>query len=181
MDCEANVAFMYARQTENSVGGSEDFPPKLLLGLINQAKNNLKQNETMQKVFEEHGVPIEYLDYFPMMFADLDVSAKTVKGVIYLNHKLLCDGDFFKDQMYLVHEAIHVLQQGFGDRPTKGSDEGEYLDNEYEIESFQNQLEWMANELGEDEAEKYVDHLLDHHEIKDEEAEEKKDELMTLV
>ncbi len=39
----------------------------------------------------------------------------------------------------------------------------------------------MANELGEDEAEKYVDHLLDHHEIKDEEAEEKKDELMTLV
>jgi hypothetical protein len=157
------------------------FPPKLLLKLINRAKQYLKDDEVMQKVFAEYDLPIEYLNFVPMTFADLDVSAKTVKGVIYLNYKLLCDGDFFRDYAYLLHETVHFLQQISGDGPTKGSDDGEYLDNEYEIESFQNQVEWIANELGEHEAEKYVDHLLDHHEIEDEEAEEKKDELMTLV
>jgi hypothetical protein len=160
----------------------KQFPPILLLRLIDGAKKYLKKDEVMQRVFEEHGVPIEYLDFVPMCFADLDVSAKTVKGVVYLNFKLLCDGDFFKDFGYIIHETTHCLQQCFGKKPTKGSDEGEYLDNKYEIEGFQNQVEYMANQFGEDEAENYVDNLLEHHEIDDKnKAEEKKEELMSLV
>jgi hypothetical protein len=116
------------------------------------------------------------------MFSDLDVSAKTVKGVVYLNYKLLCDGDFYKDYGYLTHEYTHALQQCTGKGPTKGSDDGEYLDNKYEVEGFQNQVEYMANEFGEDEAEDYVDNLLEHHEITNKkEKAKKKDQLMSLI
>jgi hypothetical protein len=136
----------------------------------------------MRRICEEYGVSTDYIDYIPMTFSDLDVSAKTVKGVIYLNYKLLCDGDFFNDYSYLVHEGTHHFQQCFGDKPTKGSDDGDYLDNKYEVEGFQNQVEYMANEFGKDDAEEYVDNLLDHHEItKKKEKENKKEELMALV
>jgi hypothetical protein len=158
------------------------FPPSILLKLINWAKDYLKKDEVMQRICEDYGVPVDYIDYIPMMFSDLDVSAKTVKGVIYLNYKLLCDGDFFKDYGYLVHEGTHHFQQCFGDKPTQGSDDGDYLDNKYEIEGFQNQVEYLANEFGEDEAEEYIDNLLKHHEItKKKEKEKKKEELMSLV
>jgi hypothetical protein len=157
-------------------------PPRLLLRLIEAGRKYLKSNDTMQRMFKEHDIPIEYLDYMPVCFADLDVSAKTVKGCIYLNYKLLCDGDFFKDFAYLVHEGTHWAQQTMGDKPTKGSDDGDYLDNEYEVESFQNQAEFLADEFGEDEAEEYIEHLLEHHEIEDKkEKKDKKNELMALV
>lgn len=136
----------------------------------------------MQKICKEYGVSVDYIDYIPTMFSDLDVSAKTVKGVVYLNYKLLCDGDFFRDYSYLAHEYTHHMQQCFSDGPTQGSDDGEYLDNKYEIEGFQNQVEYMANEFGEDKAEEYVDNLLDHHDITDKkEQKKKKEELMALV
>lgn len=131
---------------------------------------------------KENGVDIDFIDLIPMKFGDLDVSARTEKGVITLNYKLLCDDDFYKDLGYLVHESEHYFQQCFGDGPTKGSDDGNYLDNPYEEEAFQKQVEFMANEFGENEAENYVDHLLEHHDITDkEEKEEKKEELMARV
>jgi hypothetical protein len=171
-------------ETEDKLSLEEvkNIPPRFLLRLIDHAKEFLKSNDTMLRMFEEYDVPIEMLDLMPIAFADLDVSAKTVKGVVYLNYKLLCDGDFGKDYGYLIHELIHVLQQTTGSGPTKGSDDGEYLDNEYEVESFQNQVEFMANEFGEDEAEEYVDNLLEHHEIDDKkEHKHKKEELMSLI
>jgi hypothetical protein len=158
------------------------FPPSILLKFIDWAKDYLKKDEVMQRICDEYGVPVDYIDYIPTMFSDLDVSAKTVKGVVYLNYKLLCDGDFFRDYSYLIHEYGHNLQQTTGSKPTKGSDDGEYLDNKYEIESFQNQVEYMANQFGEDKAEDYVDNLLEHHEITHpKEKHKKKEELMALV
>jgi len=158
------------------------FPPSLLLRLIENAKRYLKKDDTWQRICDDYGVGIDYIDYIPMAFADLDVSAKTVKGVVYFNYKLLCDGDFFEDFAYMIHESTHFFQQCLGDKPTKGSDEGEYLDNKYEIEGFQNQVEYMANQLGKERAEEYVDDLLDHHNINDKhEKKDKKEELMSLI
>jgi hypothetical protein len=157
-------------------------PLEFLLQMINVAKKYLKTNEATMRMFKEKGVDIELIDLIPINFGDLDVSARTNKGIITLNYKLLCDGDFYKDFSYLIHESEHWLQQCFGDRPTKGSDTGSYLDNPYEQEAFQHQVEFMADEYGENEAEKYVDHLLDHHEIDNKkEKQDKKDELMKLV
>jgi len=156
--------------------------PKTLLGLINKAKEYLKKDPTMQRICEENGVEVDFIDQIPTYFADLDVSARTDHGVVYLNYKLLCDGDFYKDLSYLPHEYTHYFQQCFGDKPTKGSDDGNYLDNEFEQGAFQNQVEFIANEFSEEEAERYVDHLLKHHKITDhKEKKEKKDDLMSLV
>lgn len=46
-------------------------------------------------MFKEYDVDIEEIDYIPMKFGILDVSAKTDHGVIIYSWKLLTDGDFF--------------------------------------------------------------------------------------
>lgn len=157
-------------------------PPSLLLMIINKAKRYLKKNEVMQKVCKEHNVDVNFIDYIPVMFGDLDVSAKTDHGIVILNFKLLCDGDFLKDYSYLIHEFTHTMQQCLGDKPTQGADDGEYLKNPNEQEGFQNQIEYIANEFGDQEAEDYVDNLLDHHEVEDKkDKKELKEELMAKV
>jgi hypothetical protein len=152
--------------------------PGKLLKLINLGKKHIKKHPVIKRMFEEYGEPISLIDTIPMAFADLDVSAKTLRGNIYLNYRLLTDGDFFKDLGYFVHEISHVLQQTTGNRPTGSSgDKGKnYLDNEEEIEAFQNQIEYLADQFGEVEAEKYVDNLLEHHRVKDGDYKEKKEE-----
>ena len=157
-------------------------PAELLQSLINKAKRKLKNDETMQNIFKEYGVDVNIIDFIPTAFSDLEVSAKTDHGIVYLNYKLLCDGDFNKDYSYLIHEYTHWAQQCLRDKPTQSADDGEYLDNPHEKEGFQNQIEYIANEFGEDEAEKYVDDLLNHHEVNDKkEKTERKDELMSKV
>lgn len=156
-------------------------PLPFLMLLINKAKAYLKKNEVMQRIFKDYDLDISELDYIPTMFGDIDVSAKTDHGIVILNYKLLEDGDFFKDYSYLIHEYTHWAQQTTGTKPTKGADDGEYLDNPYEQEGFQNQVEYIAEHHGEDEAESYVEHLLEHHEISEGEKEDKKEKLMARV
>jgi len=133
--------------------------------MINKLRNFLKKDEVVQKMFKEYNVDIEEIDYIPMKFGDLDVSAKTEKGIIIFNYKLLCDGDFFKDFSYGAHEICHFLQQTTGNKPTQSSNEGNYLDNPYEREAFSKQVEYIDHQFGEEEAEDYVENLLDHHEV----------------
>ena len=150
--------------------------------MIKKLREFLKQDEVTQKMFKEYGVDIEEIDYIPMMFGNIDVSAKTDHGVIIYNFKLLTDGDFFKDFSYGVHEMTHWLQQTTGDKPTQSADDGSYLDNPYEQEGFQNQVEYIANQFGENEAENYVDDLLEHHDVESKkEFNDKKETLMAKV
>lgn len=152
-------------------------PYKSLNKMIKKLREHLKTNEVVKKMFEEYDVDIAELDYIPMMFGNLDVSAKTDHGVIIYNYKLLADGDFFKDFSYGVHEMTHWLQQTTGTKPTKSSDEGSYLQNPFEQEGFANQVEYIADQQGEDEAEEYVDDLLEHHDVKNK---KEKDELEAI-
>ncbi|MEI8274189.1 MAG: hypothetical protein WCG08_16370, partial [Paludibacter sp.] len=145
----------------------KQIPPQSLLRLINKAKKTIKNDKVWIELCQKYGEDPEIIDLIPTMFGDLDVSARTDHGIIILNYKLLCDGDFEKDYSYLIHEYSHFFQQCYGDKPTKGSDDGEYLKNPVEQEGFQNQVEYIANHEGEDEAEKYVENLLDHHEVND--------------
>lgn len=156
--------------------------PRILLKLIEKAKQQIKKDKVMIDIFKEYDIDINEIDYYPIFFKDLDVSAKTDHGIIYLNYKLLENGFDLKDCSYLIHEITHVLQQTCNSKPTKGSDDGSYLDNPHEEEAFQNQVEYISKQLGEDEAEDYVDNLLDHHEIDNKpEREDKKDELLSKV
>src|ERR1700693_2587095 len=115
-----------------SVDQVKHLSPQLLLRLIDKAKAYLKKNESMQRICKENGVEVDFIDLIPICFGDLDVSARTEKVIITLNYKLLCDGDFYKDLGYLIHEITHYYDQCFGDKPTQGSDDGDYLSNPHE-------------------------------------------------
>lgn len=157
-------------------------PPATLLRLINKAKKELKKDKTMLSICKDHDADIEDIDYIPTYFKTLDVSAKTDKGVVWLNYKLLCDGDFEKDYSYLIHEYTHWFQQCYGKEATQSSDDGDYLSNPYEEEGFANQVEYIADHEGEDVAENYVEGLLDHHDVEDKkERQEKKEVFMAKV
>jgi len=153
-------------------------PPKTLLKLINKMKEFLKTHPIVIDMFKEYDIPIEELDLIPMKFGDLDVSARTDHGIITFSYKLLCDGNFFKDYMYAVHEITHFLQQTTGDKPTQGAEDGDYLHNKFEQEGFKRQVEYIDDMHGEHEAENYVDHLLDHHDRKGKDRNNLKEKLL---
>ena len=146
-----------------SMAQVKKLPYKSLNRMIKKMREYLKTDETVLNMFKEYEVDIEEIDLIPMKFGKLDVSAKTDHGVIIFNYTLLTDGDFFKDFSYGVHEMTHWLQQTAGKKATTSSDDGDYLHNKFEQEGFQNQVEYIANQFGEGEAENYVDDLLDHH------------------
>ncbi len=152
-------------------------PYATLMRMINKAREFLKKDGIMQEAFKEYDVDIEELDYVPIYFKDLDVSAKTDHGIIYLNYSLLTDGDFFEDYSYLIHETTHWLQQTASKKPTQSSEDGEYLDNKFEQESFKNQVQYIAEQFSQTKAENYVDDLLEFHDI---DSEKKRDELEAI-
>lgn len=155
----------------------KELSPSFLLRMINKAKKDLKKDSVMQKMFKEYNTDIDEIDYIPTYFKKLEVSAKTDHAIVWLNYSLLLDGSFDKrDWSYLIHEYSHWLQQTTGTKPTQSADDGEYLDNMYEREGFANQVEYIAKHEGKNEAKNYVENLLEHHEITDE---DKKDELET--
>jgi len=160
----------------------KNLPYASLNRMIGKMRQFLKNDGVVQEMFKEYGVDIDEIDLIPMRFGNLDVSAKTDHGVIIFNYKLLTDGDFFKDFSYGVHEMTHWLQQTTGTKPTQSADDGDYLDNPFEQEGFQNQIEYIAKQFGKEEAENYVDDLLEHHEVDDKkEFKKKKKTLMSKI
>lgn len=145
-----------------------------MLNSINKVKEELKSNKVMQELCEEYGETTDVLDVIPIAFKDLEVSARTEHGCIYLNSKLI-DEDY---KSYIIHEVTHFFQQCYNNGPTKGSTDDTYLDNKEEQEGFQNQTEFLAQEYGDNTAEKYIEKVLDHHDISGKERELKKKKLL---
>lgn len=150
------------------------------LEIINAAKERIKQHNALKEAFDEHGIDINEVDDIPVCFSDVDVSARTDHGIIYLNWGLLEDG-FPKNDHYLAHEMTHYAQQTTGDGPTKGSTDDTYLDNEFEQEGFQVQTEYISETKGDDVAENYIDDVLEYHDVPKSELSEKKDKLLQLA
>jgi hypothetical protein len=132
-------------------------------------------------MFQEYEVDLDEIDLIPICFSELEVSARTEHGIIYLNYSLLSDGDFENDDHYLAHEIDHFLQQTTGSQPTQGSTDDSYLDNEFEQEGFQTQTKYLSETKGDEAAEQYVDKVLDHHEVEGKERKEKRKELLQLA
>lgn len=160
-----------------SIEQVKKIPPKVLLKLIQRAKDFLKTNKIFLDMCKKYDSDPSFIDNVPVKFGDLDVSARTERGVITLAFKLLCDGDFFKDYSYLCHESEHYLQQTCGDKPTIGADDMDYLKNPYEQEAFATQIEYIKYMFGKEEADKYLDHLLDHHDKDGKDRKKIKDKL----
>lgn len=162
-----------------SLAEIKKMPPKKMLRLIQQAKDYLKKDKVMQEMCKDYNFDINEIDLIPMKFGEIDVSATTNKGIITLNWKLLTDGDFFKDMSYIVHEIEHYINQI--NRPTQSADDGDYLSNKDEQSAFKRQVQWLDNQFGKEEAEDYVEQVLDHHDEKGNDRKEKKEILMEKV
>jgi predicted metal-dependent hydrolase len=122
---------------------------------------------------------LDDIDDVHVEFCDLDVSAKTKDKKIYLNKSMLADDSPVKDPThYLVHELIHYLQQSTGKNMNKHRKDEEYLDKETEEEAFKAQVDFKKREESEEEAEEYVENLLDHHDMKGNDRKEKREELL---
>lgn len=159
----------------------EDFSHEDGLKIIQAIKNRLKNNKTVQNMFAEHGLSLDEIDYIPICFSDLDVSARTDHAIIYLNKNLL-KGGLDNIDHYVVHEITHFIQQTTGDGPTEGSTDSTYLDNKYEKEGFQQQSEYISETRDDAAAKRYIDKVLDHHDIKNKkERTERRKELLQLA
>lgn len=151
------------------------------LEIINAAKERIKKHDALREVFEKHGLDIDEVDNIPVCFSDVDVSARTEKGIIYLNWGLLEDG-FPKNDHYLAHEMTHFAQQTTGDGPTKGSTDDTYLDNEFEQEGFQVQTKYISETKGDETAKQYIGNVLDYHDVNNKkERKEKFKQLLQLA
>jgi hypothetical protein len=157
------------------------FPYITLKRLIDKGRAYLKNDKVWKEKCKEYDVDPDIIDIIPIRFGDLDVSAKTVKAVIILNYKLLCDGDFQKDYSYMIHELVHFLQQSFSNKPTKSSNDGDYLSNRFEQDAFKDQVEYIAEHQGKDKAEDYVDDLLEYHDVDGKKEKQLEDVLMEKV
>lgn len=133
----------------------------------------------MQEICAKYDFDIDDLDLIPVKFGDIDVSAKTDKGVITLNFNLLSKENISQIPGYLCHEVTHNIQQSH--RPTQSADDGDYLSNPSEQEAFQYQIRFIDDQFGEQKAEDYTDQVLDHHEETGKERAQKKDILMNKV
>lgn len=159
----------------------KQLPHSKLSKALDRVKKRLKNNQVVKDMFKKFKIDLNELDFVPMCFADLDVSARTEHGIIYLNYSLLADGDFDKDDHYLTHELTHFCQQTTGDGPTKGSTDDNYLDNPAEQEGFKNQTEYLSETRGDDAAKNYVNKVLDHHDVPEDERGKRKRELLNLA
>jgi predicted metal-dependent hydrolase len=139
----------------------------------------VKNDPVIIEKFKEYGVSLDDIDDVHVEFCDLDVSAKTKDKKIYLNKSMLADDSPVKDPThYLVHELIHYLQQSTGKNMNKHRKDEEYLDKETEEEAFKAQVDFKKREESEEEAEEYVENLLDHHDMKGNDRKEKREELL---
>jgi hypothetical protein len=156
-------------------------PFAVLSRIINKAKKYLETDDAWLTVCKEHDISPDIIYLIPTAFANIDTSAKTDHGVVLLSWKLLCDPDIHDVNAYLSHEYTHWVQQCLSNHATKGSDDGEYLNNRYEQEAFSNQVSYIDEHKGENAAENYVDNLIEYHEVPKSDKKEIKDVLMSKV
>ena len=145
-------------------------PHKKLAPILDRIKKRVFDSDVVKDICKEYDIGEEELPLVPICFAKIPVSARTDHGVIYVNVDLfidengnLIDGSIENNDHYIPHEFTHFGQQTTGNKATPGSTDDNYLDNPTEQEGFRNQTKYISDTQGDDEAEEYVEQVLDHH------------------
>ena len=106
-----------------------------MIELLAKIKQEMKMNDIVAEICQEHGFDIDIIDGIPMEFADdIEASAKTIDSRIQLNSELLNE-DFEIIMRYAIHELVHSLQHMKAEGIDLYASE-EYLDREDELEAF---------------------------------------------
>ncbi|MFA5048998.1 MAG: hypothetical protein WC516_08295 [Patescibacteria group bacterium] len=135
-------------------------------------KSIIKKDKVYLDKCKEYDREPSFIDDVNVYFSPIDVSAKTVNGEIFLNENLFNE-PIEKQLRYLGgHEIIHVMQQEAGKVNGK-VDKEDYLDDPNEQEAFKTQLKFQCEHESAEEIQDYIENLLDHHDIRGKEREEK--------
>lgn len=138
----------------------------------------LRRHPQVLTLFARFGVSIDEFDQIEVGFKAMDVSAKTRDGKIWINKRFLEDGDLVGDAHYICHEIVHWLQQRTGLEKYHQPDHyPDYLSLPTEIQAFREQIQFIRSYKGEEAAQKYLDELLDFHELKGAERKERAEQL----
>ena len=151
--------------------------------LLSKIRTHLKNNDMAKDLLKKYKIKDWILDAFPLDFKEMKVTAKTINGTVYLNPNVI-KMNFDIIMRYVIHEFVHVLQHISEEKNGEDTEDDkvdDYLDRDDEIEAFQHQVAFDADNRGEKEAEEYVDELLEFHKIPKKERAEKKKELMKHV
>jgi len=148
--------------------------------LIEEMRGRVKKDPVVIAKFKEYSVSLDEIDTVHVEFADLDVSAKTKDKKIYINQSMLkpdssvsIEGIF----AYFVHELTHYLQQS-SHKSIDDSANVDYIDKPTENEAFKVQVDYKKENEGEGVAEKYVDDLMDYHDVDRKKRKKKKKEML---
>lgn len=149
--------------------------------ILNKIRKSLINNDIAKSICDDNGYDYWILKSVSIRFDDIKTTAKTVNGNIILSKKLL-HKPHETIMKYVIHELVHVFQhiEEYG-KKTKSDKHFNYLNRKDEIEAFQYQLEFDKNRKGRKKVEKYVEDLLDYHEVPKDEVKEKKEELLKRV
>ena len=140
----------------------------------------LLNDEIAKDICEESDQPISILSAVPIMFEEMDVTAKTVNGKIMLNPALM-DEPFNILMRYVIHELVHVMQHIEGGSKKGNKEKGNYLDKKNEEDAFKRQIEFDFEHRPEGDIEEYIEGLFEYHEYPEEKREEKEEDLKELV
>lgn len=143
--------------------------------IIKKIKEMIKKENAYIEKCKEYKKDIDFIDGVEIYLNPLDVSAKTINGVVILNKNLLF-GEPDELMRYVIHEVVHVMQQETGKVNDKTNSK-DYLDDENEQEAFRAQISYMSEYDDPEEIQSYLERLLDHHDIKGKERKEKIKEL----
>lgn len=149
--------------------------------LLSKIRAELINDGIAKDICKENNIDEDFLFGVCIKFDDLDVSAKTVDSEIILNNKLI-EKSFDIVMRYVIHELVHAIQHCEDSGKNKKNNKSKnYLDNPDEVEAFKKQVLYEAENNGNDSAKKYVDGLLEYHDIDGDEKKEKEKELMEEV
>lgn len=138
----------------------------------------LKKEPIVIRMFKKNKRDINEIDNVSIQFdKDLEVSAKTINGDIFLNAKML-EEDWKDYYHYLIHELSHYCDHK-NNVCNENSKNVDYLDNPEEIKAFENQLQYREKTEGPDVVNEYIKELFDKHDIPKDERPEKKKELLS--
>jgi hypothetical protein len=138
----------------------------------------LAKHEVVKAIFRHFKVPVEQIFSIPLKLKEMDMSARAQDGIIYLNKKFVDEGEILELLPYAVHEITHVLQQRTGQADNQAiREQAHYLDRPEEVEAFRNQIALIEDLKGQKEARKYLEELLDFHNLKGSERKGKSKEL----
>ena len=142
------------------------------IALLSEIKKDICSDKLVKELFKDYNFSEEVLLGVAISFSDdIDSTAKTVNGQIFLNTSLLDESDDTIGR-YIIHELTHVFQhiekQKNGQNKKKSDNSEDYLSKPEEIEAFQNQIAYNADKTSRKEVEDYVFDLLEYHEVEDE-------------